>query len=143
MIVSQTQSLQFFWYNSKKVKFIFCFGAKLIPTIWLTYFSIYLKSFYESYLSLSTLLIIFVFSHPIQNKFSSLTLQLLLLSLQVKTDHQCLFIYCITTVIKVWRWIVTINLFFILPIVWSNTTSTDFVSITSNKSSLLFVLKQN
>ena len=30
---------RFHWYNSRKGKFIFCLGAKMIPTIWLILFS--------------------------------------------------------------------------------------------------------
>ena len=65
---------RFCHYNSKYGKFIFCFGTKLVPTIWQILFFYLSKVIVCDILTLSTLFMILFFNNQTQNQLSLLIL---------------------------------------------------------------------
>ena len=103
-----------------------------------SYFSIYLKSLYESYLPLSALLLIPFFNHLVRNPLSSSTATIT--APVISDSSQSLFVFrYVAILIRLRCYIVFINLF-LLSIVSSNVVFTGFATNTANKISLYFVL---
>ena len=90
----------FCWYHSKE-GIILCPGTKVISTIRLFLFFIYIKSLHESHLSLSTLFLILLFKHPVWKRLSTSAATIIAPVISDKYKSLFFLSYCYTYTIKV------------------------------------------